>query len=166
MIAGTRIQFAEAKDEERLREILLDCGMDISGRIEDHLIIKEGDEIFAGGKVIEYQSNHFYLEILVVKGEKNGRGFGGYFLKTLVKDPGQFCKKLLSQSNDDGSYLITTISRGNASGFYQKYGFTECDFSQMPSQYQEQCIDCPDKENCNPVPMIFSSASGDKNRSY
>lgn len=99
MIISNKILFAQANDEEGLREILLGYGMDISGEIEDHLIVKEGDEILAGGKIIEYQVNHFYLEILVANQENCGQGLGGYLLREVIKDPGKYCKTLLIQGS-------------------------------------------------------------------
>lgn len=45
---GAQILFAVQNDEEELREILWAYEMDISGEIEDHLIIKEDGKVLAG----------------------------------------------------------------------------------------------------------------------
>lgn len=50
---------------------------------------------------------------------------------------------------------MTTVPMNDTGLFYKKHGFEVCGFSQLSSQYVEQCDACSDRENCQPVPMIF-----------
>jgi N-acetylglutamate synthase-like GNAT family acetyltransferase len=154
MTMDRKTQFAEEKDEIQLREIMLDYGMDIPGDIEEQIIIKEGLEVLAGGKVVEYADSYFFVEVIGVKEEARDRGYGGILLKQITQNPWNCCKYPLTNLKNQDSFKIATIARGEAKGFYEKYGFEACDFSEIPVPYREQCIECPDKEECKPVPMI------------
>ena len=149
------ILFAEKKDEEDLREILSLHSMDLAGAIEDHLIVKENDEVVGGGKMVEFQKNHFFLEVLGVKPEKLKEGIGTIILTEMIKSPWKYAKVVREDTEIRVPYRIMTTAKGPASVFYQKHGFTRCSFSDLPETYQEQCTSCPDWEECNPVPMII-----------
>jgi len=150
-----KILFAQQEDENELREILLGYGMDISGDIEEHLVLKEDEKVLAGGKLSELQERHFYLELIGVKQGCQGQGLGGILLDEMIKNPWKSCKYPLSEQDPEQGFVITTIARGEAAGFYQKYGFAPCTFAEIPEPYREQCIDCPDREQCGEIPMIF-----------
>lgn len=150
-----KILFAKQNDEEELREILWEHGMDISGEIENHLVVKDNNQVLAGGKIVESEINHFYLELFGVKQDKRDQGLGGFLLSAIVQAPRKYCKDRVSEPQSCESYQMTTISRGEAAGFYKSYGFEPCSFSKIPEQYREQCDECPVKEECKPVPMIL-----------
>lgn len=152
-----RVLFAVKNDEEELREILLEYGMDISGEIEDHLIVKKDNDVLAGGKIIEFEEKHFFLEVIGVKDGYRDQGYGGILLSEIVRNPWMSSKHLLTEPKSKESFRMTTVARGEAVDFYKKYSFVPCDFDTIPWPYREQCIDCPDKDNCNPVPMILCS---------
>ncbi|NLM20774.1 MAG: GNAT family N-acetyltransferase [Peptococcaceae bacterium] len=148
--------FALPEDEEELREIFWTHGMDISGDITEHLVIKNGTEVLAGGKLSELAEKRFYLEVIGVKKGCNGSGYGGMLLAKMVTNPWECCKRPLSECKEKNEkFVITTLARGSAVGFYQKYGFQPCDLQQIPLPFRHQCSDCPEKENCDPVPMIM-----------
>lgn len=148
--------FAGRQDEEELRGILWEYGMDIAGEIEYHLIIKENDQVVAGAKVIEVEPGNFYLEVIGVRIDKKGLGYGRVLMEAIVSDPWKCSKVLLTSKDAKIPYSIITLSRGRAEGFYKKLGFEPCEFERLPALNQHQCSDCPDRETCNPVPMIFS----------
>ncbi|NLO97486.1 MAG: GNAT family N-acetyltransferase [Peptococcaceae bacterium] len=148
-----QILFARPEDEEELRDIFWNYGMDMSGDITEHLVVKNGVELLAGGKLSELEEKKFYLEVIGVKEGYNGCGYGSLLLNKMVQNPWECCKKPISQNR--GKYVITTIARGRAVNFYQRHGFKPCDFEQIPLEYRYQCSDCPEKEDCGPVPMIL-----------
>lgn len=152
---NVKILFAERNDEEELREILWEYGMDISGEIEDHLVIKKDHKVLAGGKVIEFEEKHFFLEVIGVKQDNRAEGFGGILLGEISKNPWLCAKSMETKPDDKNAFFITTVARGEAEGFYKKYGYVPCDFNEIPLPYREQCADCPEREDCNPVPMIL-----------
>lgn len=148
------IVFADQYDEEKLREILWEYDMDISGDIEDHVVIKDNDQVMAGAKIGNYD-NHFYLEVFGVNNDNRGQGIGGILLSEIIKHPWKYCKDLQSEQFSESRFQITTVARGSASGFYKSYGFAPCSFSEIPEQFREQCDACPTKDDCNPIPMIY-----------
>ncbi|NLL52013.1 MAG: GNAT family N-acetyltransferase [Peptococcaceae bacterium] len=148
-----QILFARPEDEEELREIFWTHGMDISGDITEHLLVKNGAEVLAGGKLSELAQKKFYLEVIGVKEGYNGCGYGGMLLAKMVRNPWACCKEPLSEG--DEKFVITTLARGSAVSFYQRHGFQPCDLQQIPLPFRYQCFDCPEKENCDPVPMIM-----------
>ena len=93
------------------------------------------------------------IKAIGVKEGYNGCGYGSLLLNKMVQNPWECCKKPISQNR--GKYVITTIARGRAVNFYQRHGFKPCDFEQIPLEYRYQCSDCPEKEDCGPVPMIL-----------
>lgn len=110
--------------------------------------------------MIEYEHNRYFLAVLGVKQERCDQGLGGALLGEIIRNPGAFCKNPIPELNSGAASQITTVSRGEAAGFYQKYGFEPCDFAEIPEPYREQCRDCPEKENCKPVPMRFMIGFG------
>jgi len=154
-IMSGKVIFAEKNNENELRKILLNYGMDISGGIEEHLVVIEGQEILGGLKLVEFSERNFFLEVIGVKSENIGQGIGGNLLGGIVKNPWKCCKNPVSVENMELDFQITVVGRGGAEGFYKRYGFEACGFEEMPEPWREQCDDCPEKEECGPVPMIY-----------
>lgn len=155
MNKGVTIRFAEKKDEKALQKIMAEYGMGVPGEIEDQLIIDKDGRVTAGSKLIQYAEDHFFLEVLGVNKEIKGQGYGGMLLGEITRDPWKCCKNPISKPDGLDSTLITTIARGEAEGFYEKYGFRSCYFSQIPEPYRQQCAECPDQEECRPLPMMY-----------
>lgn len=150
-----KILFAEEQDEYELDEILLEYGMGIPGEIDEQLIVKENERVVAGAKIIEYEDRHYFLEVLGVKQDNLRQGIGRFLMTEIVQNPWKCCKNPLSGFEPKESYIITTVARGYAAEFYRNMGFESCDFLKLPELFRDQCSDCPDKEDCEPVPMIF-----------
>ncbi|UWG98200.1 GNAT family N-acetyltransferase [Dehalobacter sp. DCM] len=148
------IVFANQGDEEALREILLEYDMDISGDIEDHIVIKDKTEIMGGAKIGIYD-HRFYLEVFGVKSDSRGQGLGGILLSELIKHPWKYCAECQTDPLSESRFIMTTVARGTASGFYKTYGFESCSFSEIPEPFRDQCDFCPTKDDCNPIPMIY-----------
>ncbi|WP_258360361.1 GNAT family N-acetyltransferase [Moorella sulfitireducens] len=151
--ARAEVTLARPEDGPELRALLLDWGMDLAGEPEQHAVIKVSGKIFAGGKITWLEENAFHMELLAVKREARGRGLGGMLLLELIKKPWAYCDS--SPAGGCVSYRVTTIARGEAAGFYRRYGFRNCHFSDLATIYREQCRDCPEREACRPVPMIY-----------
>jgi len=150
-----RILFAELHDENELSEILMEYGMGFPGGIEEQVIVKENERVVAGAKIVEYEQRHFFLEVLGVKHDSLYQGIGRLLMTEIVQNPWKCCKYPLSQFEAEKFYSITTVARGYATDFYKNMGFKPCSFLELPELFREQCSDCPDKEDCEPVPMKF-----------
>ncbi len=154
VIILVEIVFAKDNDEQELSEMMMEYSMGIPGEIEEQLIIRENNKVIAGGKIVRYEDNHFFLEVLGVKNSNKGKGYGTRLLKEFLNNPWNCCKNPGSSSGN-ANFQMTTLARGQAVGFYGKNGFVSCDFDQIPKPYRQQCIECPDRDECNPVPMIY-----------
>lgn len=152
---AAKIFFAEEQDEHELDEILLEYDMGIPGEIEEQLVVKEKERVVAGAKVIEFEDRHYFLEVLGVKRDNLRQGIGRLLMTEIVQSPWKCCKYPLSEFEPKVSYIITTVARGYAAEFYKNIGFKPCNSLELPEVFREQCSDCPDKEDCEPVPMIF-----------
>jgi len=148
------IIFAESGDAETLAELFLDNGMYLAGEVEDHILIKDKDEIVAAAFVVAVDDNHFHLAVFAVNESKRNTKIGSRLLREILKEPQKYCRGQNSVLNN--SFQITTVSKGKSVGFYEKNGFVTCDFSQLNYPYDSQCEQCPEKEDCQPVPLIFS----------
>lgn len=147
------ITFAKKTDEGEVRTLLLEQGLDISGDIEDHVIIRAQEQICAAGKLNQTSENKFHLEVLGVKNDMIHTGVGRELLKALTGQPWKFCH---SAEEIPGNYEVTTVAKGGAEGFYAKMGFEPCSFSDLAEIYIEQCDMCPDRgETCHPSPMVW-----------
>lgn len=147
------IAFAKKIEEEEVRTLLLEQGLDISGDIEDHVLIKSQGQICAAGKLNQTGEDKFHLEVFGVNKDLMHTGVGRELLKALTGQPWKFCR-----SNQDalGSYQVTTVAKGGAEGFYEKMGFKPCSFSDLADIYIEQCDMCPDRgKTCHPSPMVW-----------
>lgn len=151
-ISMVEIDFAKAGDLDILQEILWEHDMGLAGDIGEHVVLKENGDIVAGAKIIYLGEDIFHLEVIGVKKGLEGKGFGNILLQELITNPWQYS---LNESQNENSFRITTVSKGEKKGFYQHLGFIPCDFSELLSPYNEQCNGCPEMAECNPVPMIF-----------
>jgi len=152
-----RIVFARAADEDALRTILTEPGMDLAGGIEDHVVLKEGNQIIAGGMLYQVGADSFHLLVLAVAAQDRGRGAGRRLLREICARPWRYCRETAGVRR--GPYWITTVARGKAAMFYNKCGFQKCDFSRLPPPFDRQCEECPDKKECGPAPLVFSGVA-------
>lgn len=150
------IGFAERKDEEQLRCLLAEYGMDIPGPIEEQLVVKAGEEVLAGAKVMQVNGCRFFLEVIGVKKDYMGKGIGQLLLGAILKDPWRCCRRALRDPETGGRFQLATLARGGASSFYRKMGFVPCPMEELPPDYREQCEVCPEREACQPVPMLYA----------
>lgn len=148
-----QIMFARCDAEEELRGIFLDCNMDIAGDIQEHVLVKVDGEIIGGGMLAQTGNTVFHLLVFAVKESARKHGIGSILLKELITHPWQYC--LDSAEIIDSSYTVTTAAKGKSSGFYKKNGFVACDFSDLADPFDEQCRECPELDECNPVAMIY-----------
>jgi N-acetylglutamate synthase and related acetyltransferases len=148
----TTIRFANIEDEEQLRDLLVSYDMDLAGEIEEHVVAECGNEIIAGGMLSQIDHDLYHLEVLAVNDQWQRTGAGRLLLSRMVKYPWVYCHTV---SPDDQTYVVTTVARGDAVPFYKNCGFEPCSFDELTVPYNEQCNECPSRENCQPVPMIF-----------
>jgi N-acetylglutamate synthase-like GNAT family acetyltransferase len=153
MVTEMEILFAQPKDEEELRAILIEHHMDIAGNVEEHVILKQDGVILAGGKVSELEDDLYHLEVFGVKQDVRGSGAGTMLLTRMVGEPWKY--SLSPATGGKEKYRITTVARGEAVNFYKKCGFEPYSFSELAWPYSEQCDDCPERDECNPIPMIY-----------
>ncbi len=48
---------------------------------------------------------------------------------------------------------LRLVSRGSSIGFYEKLGFSPCDWELIDDEQTEGCSYCSSKEECKPLPM-------------
>jgi len=106
---------AARRDKKKLREICVAAGMDLAGKIEEHLVIKQ-DSILLGGAMLA-QSDHdvFHLLLIAVDATCRSNGAGSQLLQEMLRDPWKCCRDALDGSGK--GYRVTTIARGMAAGF-------------------------------------------------
>lgn len=150
--------FAQATDTEQLQSIFQDYGMDLSGPIQDHVIIKDGETIIGGAKLTQLERDYFFLEVFGVNRNYRQQGYGSLILSQITANPWQYCRELKSRPGVPVSYSIGTLAKGKAKDFYLSHGFLPVDFASIPKPYNRQCTFCPDREECRPVPMVFSKS--------
>ncbi|HWP95404.1 MAG TPA: hypothetical protein VN426_00995 [Syntrophomonadaceae bacterium] len=148
------IMYAEKYDELEAQEMLGEVNLALSGDIEDHVVLKTSGVISAVGKLV-YESNHrFHLEVFGVRNDQRGSGWGRGLLTNLTAMPHKHCRSYY-EDQLEGLYTITTVAKGESAGFYGRYGFSPISFSDLSDMYIEQCNHCPDRNTCQPVPLIF-----------
>jgi N-acetylglutamate synthase-like GNAT family acetyltransferase len=149
------IQFATRRDKKKLQEICVAAGMDLAGRIEEHLVIRQ-DSVLIGGAMLA-QSDHdlFHLLLIAVDASCRSNGAASQLLQKMLRDPWNCCRDAVDGSGK--GYRITTVARGAAAGFYRKHGFEQCDFAELADPYRDQCGACPERQDCHPVAMRFSA---------
>lgn len=147
------ITFAEPADEEKLRDILLDTDMGLAGEIEDHVVLRRGSDILAGGALYQAEEDLFHLLVFAVAKKERGRGMGQRLLREISARPWDFCRGATTPKG--GSFKLTTVARGEAVAFYRSCGYQACVFSLVPAPFDSQCEDCPDQMECKPAPLVF-----------
>lgn len=148
------ISFAGPDDEEKLRDMLTATGMDLAGEIEEHVVLREGAEILAGGRLYQADEDLFHLLVFAVAESERGRGTGRRLLRELCERPWEYCRDAVKPLS--GSFRVTTVAKGEAADFYKRCDYRMCETSLLPPPFDRQCEDCPDREPCAPVAMVFT----------
>ena len=151
------ITFAEPADEAELKRIFTDTGMDLAGDIEEHVILRNGKRMLAGGMFYQMDEGLFHLLVFAVSPKEHRQGIGRKFLQQLSARPWLYCRE--ATEPEGGFYRISTIARGPAVPFYLRNQYQACDAEQLPFPFDQQCESCPGQKECNPVPMLFVSRS-------
>lgn len=151
------IQFATRRDQEKLRKIFVAAGMDLAGKVEEHLVIKQGSALLGGAMLEQTDHDVFHLLLIAVDANYRGGGAGSRLLQAILNDPWSCCRDAVDGSGKD--YCVTTVARGTRAGFYQKHGFENCEFAELADPYRGQCRDCPERDDCHPVAMHFKASS-------
>lgn len=151
------VRFATTHDQDRLRSLYLDAGMDIAGDIEEHLVLVEGENLIGGGMLQQTTTTSFHLLLLAIAEEQRGTGTGGRLLEEMINNPWDCCS--LVQDPSEQPYVITTVAKGVRKSFYRKHGFVPCAFSELVDPFREQCLLCPEYDSCRPVAMRFEKSA-------
>jgi N-acetylglutamate synthase-like GNAT family acetyltransferase len=150
-----QIMFANSDAEEELRGIFLDSNMDIAGDIQEHVLIRKGDEIIGGGMLAQTDSKVFHLLVFAVKESARKNGIGRVLIEELLRQPWNYC--LDSSAVIKRDHKVTTVAKGKSAEFYKKLGFISCHFSDLAQPFNEQCLECPELDDCHPVAMVFAA---------
>ncbi|TWH45644.1 GNAT family N-acetyltransferase [Sporomusa sp. KB1] len=149
----TEIVFATGEDEAELQALFTGYGMGLAGDIEEHVLVKSDNKVLAGAMLAQLDTNFFHLLVFAVNEAGRNTGIGSQLLQEMINNPEKYCQN--SFDSNDSLYKVTTVAKGDAVRFYEKNGFVACDFSELAEPYDEQCLECPDKEDCKPVAMII-----------
>jgi N-acetylglutamate synthase-like GNAT family acetyltransferase len=149
------IAFATPADEEELSVLLQDTDMGLAGYIGEHVVLRRGKDILAGGCLYQAEEDLFHLLVFAVAEAERGRGAGQRLLREMSAHPWAYCLGAIKPPG--GSYRITTVAKGAAAAFYRKSNYQACDFSQVPVPFDSQCGDCPERTECKPVPLVFAA---------
>jgi N-acetylglutamate synthase-like GNAT family acetyltransferase len=154
------VTFAGPDDGAELYDILADTDMGLAGEPEEHVVLRQGGAILAGGRLYQADEDLFHLMVFAVAASDRGRGTGRRFLRKLAARPWLYCRDGVAPP--DGTYRVTTMAKGAAAGFYAKAGFRPCDAVKLPAPFAGQCDGCPDREACRPLPMAYERSSREK----
>lgn len=150
---GYIVTMAELADEPELRKVLSEHDLAVCGDAEDYAVLKVNGVVCAAARLVPVGRNSYHLEVFGVRGELRGKGAGGYLLSEIINNPWRYSRS--SEKGSEQFYRITTVARGDAVMFYQKYGFKPYTFAALPPPYNTQCEGCQDRQTCRPVPMVY-----------
>lgn len=90
-----------------------------------------------GAARLEWVDQEAYLRPIVVEREWQGKGVGKALLQRVMR----------------GLASLTLVARREAVGFYTRMGFLPVSWEQVPIRDRRECGECPDREECQPMPM-------------
>ena len=152
------IEFATTAEEENLRGIFLASDMAVVGDIEDHVILKNDVAICGGALLYQLDVDLFHLLTIVVQTDGRQRGLGKKLLQPLLKNPWTYCRDAVGEPRPN--YRVTTVSRGESRGFYEKNGLVMCAFDELTEPFDRQCEVCPDQLSCGSAAMVYQVGEG------
>lgn len=155
ILMNYKTEFATDEDSDALEALFLEYNLGLAGEIEEHVLLKKANEIIAGALIAAQNGGMFHLAVFAVASGKHNQGLGSQFLRELIRNPQKHC--LAAGELFDRTFQITTVARGTASHFYKKNGFVDGSFADLDYPYSVQCDECPDREECDPYPMVFYS---------
>lgn len=130
------VRWAIPADLPAITELM--ASYDMVGDITaDECLVAVADRVLSGFARVELASGVPYLRPIVVAKDYHGRGVGRSLLQTLLnKFP-----------------ALRLVARGDAAGFYARFGYVPCSWADVYPPYTSECQHCPDLASCQPVPM-------------
>jgi N-acetylglutamate synthase-like GNAT family acetyltransferase len=104
-------------------------------------LVAESNQGLLGFARVEEVEGAGYLRPIIISKQGQGKGIGRFLLEAL-------------QQKWDKLFLV---ARGEAIGFYQKLGFENADWQEVAEMIHQECLECPKKESCRPIPMLWSA---------
>lgn len=102
-------------------------------------LIVENENQFLGFARVEEVEGKNYLRPIIISPQGQGKGIG----RILITGLQQKWQKLF------------LVARGDTVGFYQKFGFEVTDWHEIAEIIQQECLQCPRKNTCQPTPMSW-----------
>ncbi len=127
------------QDTAAVRELMRACHL--SRRIDPRdCMLAEEDGAVAGLARLEYAGGVPYLRPLAVAPAHQHQGIGRDLVQHLT----------------EGLTELRLVARGSAVGFYADLGFLPMAWEGVAAEFQQECLDCHDRDECSPVPMHYS----------
>lgn len=141
-LTKAEVRQARAEDKKQLNALLHENQMDCSATpVEEFTLLTLDAEIIATVRLEGYFEK-LMIRPIVVAEKYRGQGVGRYLLEqVLPKDK-----------------AILLVARGDAVEFYSGIGFSRVSWDIVPYHQFEECSYCPDKNQCDPQPMVKEQA--------
>ncbi|MDD2736752.1 MAG: GNAT family N-acetyltransferase [Desulfuromonadaceae bacterium] len=137
-LAKTVVRTAGAEDREELMALLAANDMDCSAiPVEEFSLLIGQEGIMACVRLEECQDKVLVRPIVVAE-KYRGQGVGRHLMNQVLPA--------------DKSTIL--VARGEAVPFYTRSGFSNTSWDEVPKHQLEECTYCPDKEQCEPQPML------------
>lgn len=102
-------------------------------------VVAEIDGQVVGAARLEWEEQAAYVRPILIHSAWRGRNIGLALIRTVAQN----------------LPALHVVARGNAAGFYRKYGFKSMPWERVPERYRQECETCPALETCGPEPMVL-----------
>jgi N-acetylglutamate synthase-like GNAT family acetyltransferase len=127
-----------SEELEAVQTLLQACEMGVELDPGECLLAEEEGEVVGLGR-LENSGGVPYLRPIAISPHHQHRGIGRQLLSALLTD----------------LHELRVVARGKAFGFYSALGFESMDWDCVYAGYRQECAECPDHEQCGPVPMKY-----------
>lgn len=139
-LSFTRVRKAGPEDKEALLRLLSEVELGYTDPIEDYWVAVTDNEL-SGCIRVEIIEEQLLIRPIAVSENYRRKGVGQRLLNHIC--------------TNDKSILVA--ARGDATSFYKALGFLSASWDIMPEVQTDECKACPDKDKCNPRPMILNN---------
>ena len=139
------IRAAQMHDEEAIRTLMAAGGMGMPPNWQDAMVAVKDDDRVVGYLRVQVTDKGPHVAPVAVFPYWQGRGVGRMLMEDALERFGS----------------LKLVARGEAADFYRKLGYREIAFDQISGDLDEDCAHCPDRDTCQPVPLMVQKEDAD-----
>jgi len=121
---------------------------EIYENVRDYFVVRDGERVIACAALHVNWLDLAEIKSLAVAGDSRGQRIGAQLVEACLKE----AKEL---------GIATVFCLTYTPAFFEKFGFSQADKSELPRKVWTECYRCPKFPDCDEVALVYNIEAGD-----